>query len=114
MALSSSSMRPASGISYSSSRPMAYAVDYQSRVSSAFEDSLKVNGVDDIQAAAPVQYATATRTTNAIRQLEANRETNSAYNDLAAFCDHRSEHRYLCIKHGADGIYEQNIKSVDE
>lgn len=84
MALSSSSMRPASGISYSSSRPMAYAVDYQSRVSSAFEDSLKVNGVDDIQAAAPVQYATATRTTNAIRQLEANRETNSAYNDLAA------------------------------
>ncbi|MCR4798481.1 MAG: hypothetical protein K5853_08555 [Lachnospiraceae bacterium] len=84
MGLSASSLNPISKVSHRVTVPQAYTVENQSEVSDAFTEALKTTGANSVMAAPPVQYATATITTNRINQLEKNQEANRAYNDLAA------------------------------
>ncbi|MCR5546110.1 MAG: hypothetical protein K6F30_06470 [Lachnospiraceae bacterium] len=85
MGLSASSLNPISSIEYRVTTPQAYNVSNESEVSDSFVESL--NSIDfsnRVDAAAPVQYATASVTTNRINQIQKNQEVNQAYNDIAA------------------------------
>ena len=85
MGLSASSLNPISSIEYRTTIPQAYNVENQSEVSDSFIEAMRGAGyANRVDAAAPVQYATASVSTNRIEQLHKNQEANKAYNDLAA------------------------------
>ena len=85
MGLSASSLNPISAIEYRTTVPQAYTVENQSEVSDSFVEAMRGAGyANRVDATAPVQYATASVTTNRIEQLQRNQEANKAYNDLAA------------------------------
>lgn len=85
MGLSASSLNPISAIEYRTTVPQAYTVENQSEVSDSFVEAMRGMGyANRVDAAAPVQYATASVSTNRIEMLQKNQEANKAYNDLAA------------------------------
>ena len=85
MGLSASSLNPISAIEYRTTVPQAYTVENQSEVSDSFVEAMNSVGyANRVDAASPVQYATASVTTNRVEQLQKNQEANKAYNDLAA------------------------------
>ena len=85
MGLSASSLNPISAIEYRTTVPQAYTVENQSEVSGSFVEAMRGAGyANRVDAAAPVQYATANVTTNRIEQLQRTQEANKAYKDLAA------------------------------
>ena len=85
MGLSASSLNPISAIEYRTTVPQAYTVENQSEVSDSFVEAMRgVGYANRVDAVAPVQYATASVTTNRMEQLQKNQEVSKAYNDLAA------------------------------
>ena len=85
MGLSAASMNPISSIEYRVTTPQAYNVENQSEVSDSFVEAMQSVGyANRVEASSPVQYATASVSTNRISQLERNRDVNQAYNDIAA------------------------------
>ena len=97
MGLSASSLNPISAIEYKMTTPRAYNVENQSEVSDSFVESLQASGYSKrVEGAAPVQYATASVTTNRVSQVQKNQEVNRAYNAIAASFDGFS------VSYGAD------------
>jgi hypothetical protein len=70
-------------VSITQQRPMAYALQNNSQVSSSFEDSMKI-AQGGVTPPSPVSYPTAQIETNRINQAEASQETNRAYNQIAS------------------------------
>ena len=97
MGLSASSMNPIVGIEYRVTTPQSYNLENKSEVSDSFVESLKASGFSNrVEGAAPVQYATASVTTNRIAQVQKNQEVNQAYNAIASSFGNQS------ISYGAD------------
>ena len=85
MGLSASSLNPISAIEYRTTIPQAYRVENRSEVSDSFVEAMRgAEYANRVDAAAPVQYATANVTTSRIEMLQKSQEANKAYNDLAA------------------------------
>ncbi len=90
-------MNPISAIEYRVTTPQSYNVSNESEVSDSFVESLNSTGYSNrVDAAAPVQYATASISTNRIGQIQKNQEVNQAYNSIAASFGNQS------ISYGAD------------
>lgn len=86
MGLSIASLRPVSGVTYTASTPMSYAVDNEAAVSDAFiESAYSTNASGGVSGAAPVVYANAKQTeVGHVDKMDAAMQIGKAYNDIAA------------------------------